>query len=161
MDLSSAWFEENKGCGRCGYPLGPCRVWYFARDDFPPEVVAAARDGSINKMTCRQCGFAGWMTRPFLWVDCQVRRAVFVQSDVWRPAEVDAERDRLLALALNDVPPPERAIILRRLQEARYHLEIPNALAETGSGSGITGNDHGPRVVEITIGHSDSCSPLK
>jgi CHAT domain-containing protein/tetratricopeptide (TPR) repeat protein len=129
MNHEAAWFELDTGCGRCGYPLGSHRVWHYARDDFEPAVVAAVLEGSINKITCKHCGAEGWITKPFLWVDRRVRRSVFVRSESWSVDKIDAERERLLGLALVDVPPPEQTIILRHLQEAQYYYEIPLALA--------------------------------
>src|SRR5262245_58720272 len=130
---TAAWFElePNQPCGRCGWPLGRHRIWSYARDDFAPDVVEAARTGKINTITCGSCKADGQILSPFLWVDRLAQRAVFVNNEWLRPDKLDEERNRLLDLALSDLEPAKRERILLHLQEERIYAHIPVALAQS------------------------------
>ncbi|MDM0029869.1 CHAT domain-containing protein [Variovorax saccharolyticus] len=118
-------------CGRCMLPLSdaPLHIHALVRDNDEPDLVARAQDGTINRIVCPHCHLAGWITRPFLYVDRVKARAVFITGGTWRHDAAEQELQRLLQKALCDVAPEAAALIRDRLQKAEHYHQLPEMLA--------------------------------
>ncbi|WP_198084412.1 CHAT domain-containing protein [Variovorax sp. E3] len=132
-DPSIVTILRNVPCGRCTLPLSeaPLYIHALVRDDDEPGLVARAQDGTINRIVCPHCHLAGWITRPFLYVDRVKARAVFITGGTWRHDAAEQELQRLLQQALHDVDAEVAALIRDRLQTAEHHHQLPELLGRT------------------------------
>jgi len=134
------YLVDGVACQDCGLPLPAAYVRRVVTDADNAEVVSSVKNGTVNQVICPDCGAAGWISIPFLWIDLAKLRAVFVGGGVWRHDRIAAERDQLLDLALSGTSPDARATVLARLQEVPEYRDLPLVLARTDEEA------HGERI---------------